>query len=214
LKTLRISMDGAYFRPSTGSIATSTRICAVICITGLHPARRATGSPSLVERWISTGRASWFPAQTRTRSHTLPVLRSGAVLVPRMPVVPAFAADQPFRQAASSASYNPAAAAAPSGKRHNCLARSTAASQNDSGNFVRCFCAPRHWSSCCCSWRIGSGISLECRRVITCRRRRLSYPNNGGYWASRTLTENTRFFVWTVTLRATRMSYNRAKAFE
>ena len=27
---LRISMDGAYLRPSTGSMATSTRICAVI----------------------------------------------------------------------------------------------------------------------------------------------------------------------------------------
>src|SRR5690349_17008231 len=41
-------------------MATSTRICAVIWITGLHPATPATGLSSPVERWTSIERASWL----------------------------------------------------------------------------------------------------------------------------------------------------------
>ena len=108
-RSLRIFMDGAYLRPSTGSIATSTRICAVIWIIVPIPARHEADLPNPVQRSLSIECASCCQSRTRTRSRTPAPSPDARRSVPRMPAwLPSFGGSE-FRRAASSAPYSPAA---------------------------------------------------------------------------------------------------------
>jgi hypothetical protein len=117
-------MDGAYLRPSTGSMATNTRICGVIWIIPLLPARRAANSSSPVGSRLVFECASCCHAKTQTQSATL---RSSSVapLAPqrRAGLVFGFASVVGFASqgAASSAPHNPVAAGAPFDKCHTAV---------------------------------------------------------------------------------------------
>src|SRR5271165_2800489 len=106
----RLSMP---LRPSTDSIATSTRICAVIRIIAPLPARREASLPNPAQRNSSTECASCFQPRPRTRSHTPRPSPSpdAQKSVRRKPArLPSFALPK-LRLAASSVPYSPAAKA-------------------------------------------------------------------------------------------------------
>ncbi len=95
------------FLPSTGSIATSTRICAVIWIIALHPARHGEDLPSQASTSPSTECASCFQPRTRTRSPNPPPTQDVQRPVQRMPAwLPSYQ-DSLLRQAVFSTAHNP-----------------------------------------------------------------------------------------------------------
>src|ERR1017187_1445421 len=98
-------------RPSTGSIATSTRICAVIWIIVPLPAMHEADLPNRVRRSPSIEYAACFQSWTRTRSRTLPPPQDAPQSVRQMPAwLPSFALPE-LPRAASSVPYSPAAKA-------------------------------------------------------------------------------------------------------
>jgi len=114
--------QGIYpLRPSTGSIATRTRICAVIWIIAPIPARHETDTSNPASSCPSTECASCFRAWTRTRSRTPPSSPDEKRSVPQTPASspswpvwkspprPSWEQPQQLRPDASSIAYSPAA---------------------------------------------------------------------------------------------------------
>jgi hypothetical protein len=95
------------FLPSTGSTATSTRICAVIWIIVLHPARHEANLPSQASTSPSTECASCFQPRTRTRSRNPPPTQDAQRPVQRMPAWSHSSQNSLLRQAAFSTAHNP-----------------------------------------------------------------------------------------------------------
>src|ERR1035438_7512013 len=97
-------------RPSTGSIATSTRICAVIWIIVPIPASHAEGLPSQVRTRPSTEYASCCQSKIRTRSRTPTSTPNEKRSVRQTPAKLTSLRPSQLHQAASSIAHSPTAA--------------------------------------------------------------------------------------------------------
>jgi hypothetical protein len=108
-RSLRIFMDGAYLRPLTASIATSTRICAVIWIIVPIPASHEEDLPSQVRMHPSTEYASCCQSRTRTRSRTPKSTPNEKRSVRQTPAKRPSWKQSQLHQAASSIAHSPTA---------------------------------------------------------------------------------------------------------